>query len=380
MGVHEALLSQGLIEHPYRGTAEHDLEEVEAATWWYRARFPGEEGTRTTLRFDCLEHLRYRLRRAQDLCGIDLDDPDVHAGASDPASPRSRYCARMSEPLRVGLVGAGPWAELTTAPLLAGGPETVLVGVWARRLEAAQSLADQYGAAALTDYEALLDVCDAVAFAVPPEVQGRMALQAARSGKHVLLDKPVADSLAAARELAAAVDEEGVSSVVLLSLSFSAAVRQFAASLERVELAGADYENISSAFLAGPFSQSPWRHNGGVVPDVGPHVVDLMMTLLGPVVDARVESAHGLSRLSLTHRDGAFSHAILGAHHTGPGAHRLRAYGPATVQDCDWGVPDEDRWGRVRREFAQAVTTGTAHSSDVHRGLELQRVLALALT
>ena len=171
-----------------------------------------------------------------------------------------------------------------------------------------------------------------------------------------------------------------MSSVVLLSLSFSAAVRQFAASLERVKLAGADYKNISSAFLAGPFSQSPWRHNGGVVPDVGPHVVDLMMTLLGPVVDARVESAHGLSRLSLTHRDGAFSHAILGAHHTGPGAHRLRAYGPATVQDCDWGVPDEDRWGRVRREFAQAVTTGTAHSSDVHRGLELQRVLALALT
>ena len=77
----------------------------------------------------------------------------------------------------------------------------MLVGVWARRLEAAQSLADQYGAAALTDYEALLDVCDAVAFAVPPEVQGRMALQAARSGKHVLLDKPVADSLAAAREV-----------------------------------------------------------------------------------------------------------------------------------------------------------------------------------
>lgn len=82
-------------------------------------------------------------------------------------------------PVRTGLVGAGPWARAAHAPILTGGPETDLVGVWARRPEAAEELAAEYGCPSFTDYDALLDSCDAIAFAVPPEVQGELALRAA---------------------------------------------------------------------------------------------------------------------------------------------------------------------------------------------------------
>ena len=286
----------------------------------------------------------------------------------------------MPEPLRVGLVGTGPWAELAHAPILTGGPETELVGIWGRRPDAAQCLAAQFNTKAITEYDELLDSCEAVAFAVPPEVQGRMALVAARAGKHLLLDKPVAGSLAAAEELAEAVDDAGVMSVVLLTMHFSQAIRCFVPEAVAREPVGVAYENISGAFLSGPFSRSRWRHAGGVLPDVGPHVVDLMTSILGPAESAEARSQGGLVRLGVRHVEGGFSHAVLSAHHTGPPVHGLRVYAPSTVMDCDWDVPDPDRWGTVRREFADSVRTGRAHPCDVHRGVELQRVLAMAIS
>src|SRR5258706_10755551 len=76
-----------------------------------------------------------------------------------------------ASPLAVGLVGAGPWAEKAYAPMLAAGPETRLQCVWARRPEAARALADAFHAEAMPTFEALLGQCEAVAFAVPPDIQ-----------------------------------------------------------------------------------------------------------------------------------------------------------------------------------------------------------------
>jgi predicted dehydrogenase len=265
------------------------------------------------------------------------------------------------------------------APILSGGPETELVGIWARRPEAAEALATQFGSRAVTDYDELLDSCDAVAFAVPPEVQGRMALTAARAGKHLFLDKPVAGSLADAELLAAAVADAGVMSMVLLTMQFTQAIRQFVPQAIALAPVGAAYESISGGFLDGPFSHSPWRHAGGILQDVGPHVVDLLITILGPAATAEAQSDHGLVRLTLRHASGGFSHAVLSAHYTGPPSQGLRVYAPSAVLDCDWSVPDPDLWGVVRREFAETVRSRIPHSCDVHRGVELERVLAKAM-
>ena len=116
--------------------------------------------------------------------------------------------------MRFGLVGTGPWAELAHAPGLAAAEGVELVGIWGRSLGRAQALADSYGVAAYDDYAALLADVDAVAFAVPPAVQGELALAAAGAGRHLLLDKPVAADPDAARALLAAATEAGVASVV----------------------------------------------------------------------------------------------------------------------------------------------------------------------
>src|ERR1700754_3575338 len=110
------------------------------------------------------------------------------------------------EPVAVGLVGAGPWARMMHGPMLARGPHTRLAGVWARRPERAAGL----GAPVFTRIEELFDHCEAVAFSVPPAVQADLAVLAARAGKALLLEKPLADSLDGSRRLAEAVAEAGV--------------------------------------------------------------------------------------------------------------------------------------------------------------------------
>ena len=65
---------------------------------------------------------------------------------------------------RVGLVGAGPWATMFHAPMLAGASRLELAVVWARRPEAAAVLADRFGIQAVGSFDELLSRCDAVAF------------------------------------------------------------------------------------------------------------------------------------------------------------------------------------------------------------------------
>lgn len=284
----------------------------------------------------------------------------------------------MAEALRVGLVGTGPWAKMAHGPILTGGPETELVGVWGRRTEAAEEIVSEFGGKAFADYDAMLDECDAVAFAVPPDVQGDMAIRAAQKGKHLLLDKPVGATVEQAERLAGAVADAGVMTLVVLSMRFSTAIRRFLPMAAELEPAAASYESLHGAFLDGPFSNSPWRHEGGVLPDIGPHVVDLLTTILGPAKSAAAQAERQIVRLSIRHENGGFSHAVLSAHHTGTPVQSLRAYSPTAVVDCDWDADESDRWGIVRRELVATVRTGVAHPCDVHRGVELERVLAMA--
>jgi predicted dehydrogenase len=108
-------------------------------------------------------------------------------------------------PLRFGLVGTGHWARITHAPALASTDGIEFAAVWGRNREAAGALAAEYGATAFSDIDAFLSGVDAVAFSVPPDVQSALAERAASAGKHLLLEKPIATTEAAADALARAV-------------------------------------------------------------------------------------------------------------------------------------------------------------------------------
>src|SRR5690242_21876855 len=123
----------------------------------------------------------------------------------------------MTRPLRFGLVGTGHWARITHAPALAATDGIQFTAVWGRNAGAARDLADRYHATAYDDISGLVANVDAVAFAVPPDVQAAIAIRAAGAGKHLLLEKPIAISTADADALADAVEQANDASAVVLT-------------------------------------------------------------------------------------------------------------------------------------------------------------------
>jgi predicted dehydrogenase len=282
----------------------------------------------------------------------------------------------------VGLVGAGPWAGVLHAPMLAAGPETRLAGVWARRPEAASALAETHGARAVGSLEELWDVCEAVAFAVPPDVQAELATRAARAGKHLLLDKPLALTVEAAMGLAETASEAGVVSLLVLTTRYGPRGRRFLAEAERFEAVGAQCASLSGALLGhGPFA-TPWRRRHGALLDVGPHVLDLLEAALGPIqeVSGRGDPLRWTS-LTCRHAGGAVSAASMSISLPLPeSVWECVLYGPSgslAFRRPSQSATAElaDAAATIRKEFAEAVRTGLSPPLDVHRGLRLQRLI-----
>ena len=285
----------------------------------------------------------------------------------------------MGEPVAVGLVGAGPWAGMVHAPALAAGPETRLAGVWARRPEASAELAAAHGVPSFTRLEELFDSCQAVAFSVPPDVQADLAVRAARAGKAVLLEKPLAMDLDGARRLADAIGEAAVASQMVFTLRYSDAARAFLERVRRLEVFGGHGSFVSSVLSGGPFA-TPWRLERGALLDLGPHIVDLLDASLGRIVEVR---AHGDPMrwvgLMLQHEGGAVSEASVSMAGTGelPPA-RIEVYGRQGHALLDWSAVGAEAFATMVAEFASTVRNGGGHPLDAQHGLHIQQVLASA--
>ena len=212
-------------------------------------------------------------------------------------------------PLRFGLVGTGYWARIAHAPALASTEGIELTGVWGRDRRAAFALAAEHGAAAFGEIEAMLAAVDGVAFAVPPAVQAPIATAAARAGKHLMLEKPIAIADAEADQLVAAVDEGQVASVVFFTLRFRDEMRAWLADVTaRGGWAGGLTSWFGSSMLeTSPFN-TPWRRDKGALWDIAPHVISLLWAALGPVTSVTADAGPvDVSHLILHHEGGASS-------------------------------------------------------------------------
>jgi predicted dehydrogenase len=96
------------------------------------------------------------------------------------------------------------------ARILASLPGATLVAVVDRNRPRAEEIAAGCGATPLVDYRELIGRVDAVTVAVPTELHAEVAIPFLESGAAVLVEKPMADSLAAADAMAAAAARTGV--------------------------------------------------------------------------------------------------------------------------------------------------------------------------
>jgi predicted dehydrogenase len=282
--------------------------------------------------------------------------------------------------LRFGLVGTGYWASELHAPAIVAAPGIRLTSVWGRRADAAAATAERYGAEPFTDVDAFLDSVDVVEFAVPPQVQQELALRAAAAGKHLLLEKPIAVSVADADALVAAVEKAGVASVVFFTMMFDPRVRAIVADAADAGWSGAAGLWLGSALQDDNPFNTPWRHDKGGLWDLGPHGVAVLQATLGPIVRASgVPGMGDLVHATFTHESGATSTATMTLNAPTPAdGFSALLWGPPGRQEVP--VDDVDAataLGVALAELSANIRDGvTGHPCDVRTGRDVVAVLA----
>lgn len=114
----------------------------------------------------------------------------------------------MSDRIRAGVLGVGSLGRYH-AQKFAAHDGAELVGVFDPDMERARAVAEETGCVALPDADSLLAGVDAVTIAAPTEVHGELGTRALEAGVHVLMEKPLAASLAESDALLAAADAAG---------------------------------------------------------------------------------------------------------------------------------------------------------------------------
>ncbi|MCI0395877.1 MAG: Gfo/Idh/MocA family oxidoreductase [Chloroflexi bacterium] len=185
--------------------------------------------------------------------------------------------------LKVAVIGVGAMGR-NHARVYADMSEVALVGVADVNETAAAEVARRYGGRAYADYRELLDEQrpDAVTLAVPTVDHLEMALEVIRRGIHLLIEKPIAFTVAEGQEIIRAARQAGVKLMIGHVERFNPAVLALKARLADGEL-GRVFQ--IDARRQGPFPDRV--KDVGVVIDLAVHDLDVMRYITGAEV-ARV--------------------------------------------------------------------------------------------
>ncbi|MDP9370289.1 MAG: Gfo/Idh/MocA family oxidoreductase, partial [Chloroflexota bacterium] len=193
--------------------------------------------------------------------------------------------------LRIGIVGVG-WPGQRHIEGYQKHPDAQIVALSDVNIEAAEQVKAQYnvdGARISGDYRDLLsdDDIDAVSICTPNFLHAPMAIDALDAGKHVLLEKPLAHTLADGERLAAKVAERPNQAFMI---AFNNRYRPDSAVLKQ-EIEGGTLGRIyyaKTGWLRGAaeFTLRGWftqreRSGGGPLIDLGVHMLDLTLWFMG---------------------------------------------------------------------------------------------------
>ena len=226
------------------------------------------------------------------------------------------------EPLRVASLGMGWWSDVLADAINRSGKLTI-TACYSRSEEKRAAFAAKYGCRAVPSYEAILADSDieAVINTTPNGVHLETTRAAADAGKHVFLDKPIANTVSDGRRITELCRKAGV----VLALGYQRRrENQFRWIKRQIDeglfgkLVNAE-ANISRDRL-GKIDLGSWRYQaagmpGGVMLQIGIHYTDVLEYLLGPVKAVSGRFARlvlpgdnpDVASLVLEHENGALS-------------------------------------------------------------------------
>jgi UDP-N-acetyl-2-amino-2-deoxyglucuronate dehydrogenase len=159
--------------------------------------------------------------------------------------------------------------------------------------ERAASLAGEFGCAAEPDLDALLarDDIDVVSVCVPSGLHAAVGVRAAQAGKHLVVEKPIEVTLAAADRLIGAARAAGVAMTVISQHRFDRGLVELRRLLDGGALGRLVLGEASTKWYRsqGYYDSAAWRGtwglDGGSLMNQGIHYVDLLLWCMGPVTE-----------------------------------------------------------------------------------------------
>ncbi|MFV0460001.1 MAG: Gfo/Idh/MocA family protein [Actinomycetales bacterium] len=335
----------------------------------------------------------------------------------------------MSErTMRIGLVGFGVGGRHFHGPFIEAASGVELAGVVARRDETKAAVAERFpgtptydSLAELVDTERAGAGLDAVTVSTPPATRRALVLEALDSGLHVVADKPFAPDAVAAQHLSDAADRAGR----ILGVYHNRRLDSDFVTVSRLIASGrlGRVTRFHSRMDQGDASTMEGGPTGGLLRDLGSHLIDQGLHLFGPVervhatldeVDTPDGPTDGAFVVSIRHGCGTTSH-LSASKLNYLDERELRIYGDAgsylarstdvqaqavlagrrpTDEPAEWGREPERAWGTLRtaagaetipaeqgnyawyyERFAEAIRTGNTPPVPAHEGVAVLRVL-----
>jgi predicted dehydrogenase len=194
------------------------------------------------------------------------------------------------EPVTVACIGMGWWSDVLADAIVRSG-KLRIAACYTRSETKRRAFAAKYGCTAAPSYEAVLEDrgIDAIINTTPNNVHLETTRLAATAGKHIFLDKPIANSVAEGLAITEACQSAGV----VLAIGYQRRREsQFRWIRRRIDegrfgrLVNAE-ANISRDRL-GKIDLGSWRYTaegmpGGVMLQIAIHYVDVLSYLIGPV-------------------------------------------------------------------------------------------------
>jgi predicted dehydrogenase len=233
-------------------------------------------------------------------------------------------------PIRVGLLGYGLAGSVFHGPLIAATPDLRLAAiVTSDPARAARARADHPGAAIVARPDDLWSIAgelDLVVVATPNRTHVPLALAALEAGLAVVVDKPVAPSATEGRRVLAAARELGHPLTVFQNRRWDGdflTIRRLRAAgdLGRVSRFESRFERWRPVIEAGFRESGAAEDAGGVLFDLGAHLIDQALQLFGPVTTVYAEADRRRvgalvdddAFVALTHASGTHSHLWMSA-------------------------------------------------------------------
>jgi predicted dehydrogenase len=228
----------------------------------------------------------------------------------------------MASPLRVACIGMGWWSDVLADAIKRSG-KIEIVACFTRSEDKRTAFAKKYGCKAVASYEAVLadNSIEAIVNTTPNDVHLPTTKRAAEAGKHVFLDKPIANTITEGRAITEICRNAGVVLGMGYQRRRESHFRWIRREIDegrfgRVVNAEA---NISRDRL-GKIDLNSWRYQaagmpGGVMLQIGIHYADVLTYLMGPVKAVRGQFAQlvlpgdnpDVASMILEHDNGALS-------------------------------------------------------------------------